>query len=147
MKRIGLISAVFFILMIGVAAFALTWHTANQSTVAWDPVTTLGNGDPIPAGTHVEYVVYLANSVTDPNKQNPVEVWRGPETMATITLNREGSYFVGVRGIRVQTDTSTDLNQSIIGWSDDPAVVANGETFGINYFYPPSAATGLRPQP
>ena len=72
------------------AAHALNWHTANQATVAWDPVTTLADGSAIPAGSTIEYTVYLANSITDPGKTNPSEIATVAATEYTITLNTEG---------------------------------------------------------
>lgn len=136
--------AVLILLVIVGVAFAQTWHTANQATVEWDAVTVLGNGDPLPAGDTVEYVVYLANAITDPNKDNPSEVATIPDTSHLITLNVEGSYFVGVKAVRKIAD-GTVVGESEVAWSDDPQYCQNGETFGLRYFQPPAAPVNMRP--
>lgn len=144
MKKVLAVCTLLFFLLYAGSVFGQTWYTANQATVAWDAVTTLDNGDPIPTTDTVEYVVYLANATTDPNKTNPVEVGRTTNLEDTITLNVEGSFFVGCQAIR-KDSAGTQLSASIIGWSDDPAIVFNGQTFGIRYFLPPSVPAGLRP--
>jgi hypothetical protein len=131
------------ILFVAGIALAQTWHTANQATVAWDAVL-LDNGDPIPPTDTVEYVVYLSNAITDPNKDNPVEVATTTDTDQVITLNVEGSYFVGVKAVRKIAD-GTNVGESVVAWSDDPQYVQNGETFGLRYFLPPAAPSNLRP--
>jgi hypothetical protein len=125
-------------------AFAQTWHTVNQATVAWDAVTALDNGDPLPAGDTIEYVVYLANAITDPNKDNPSEIETITATQSTITLNVEGSYFVGVKAVRKIAD-GTNVGESEVAWSDDPQFVQGGATFGLRYFLPPAAPGNMRP--
>jgi len=142
-RKISLFAVLFLVLLAGVA-LAQTWHTANQATVAWDAVTTIDNGDPLPAGDTIEYVVYLSNAITDPNKDNPVEVARTTDTSQLITLNVEGSYFVGCKAIRKIAD-GTEVGESVVAWSDDPQYVLNGETFGLRYFLAPSAPGNLRP--
>jgi hypothetical protein len=49
MKRLLIIIAV---LIFAAPAMAQTWHTANQVTLAWDAVTTLSSGDPVPSQGH-----------------------------------------------------------------------------------------------
>jgi len=137
------IAVVILLLIVGVA-FAQTWHTANQATVAWDAVTTLGDGSPLPAGDTMEYVVYLSNAITDPNKDNPTEVTTVTATSHLITLNVEGSFFVCVKAVRKLADT-TVVGESEVAWSDDPQYVQAGETFGLRYFLPPAAIKNMRP--
>jgi hypothetical protein len=137
-KRWLIIPILLVLLVLGGLALAQTWHTANQATVAWDAVA-------VPAGSTVEYVVYLANAVTDPNKDNPAEVAVTTDTDQLITLNVEGSYFVGVKSRRILTADGTNVGESDISWSDDPTRVLNGETFGLRYFVPPDAPSNLRP--
>jgi hypothetical protein len=120
------------------SASAVTWHVANQSTVGWDAVTTLEDGSPLPADNAIEYVCYLANSVTDPNKANPTEVARTANVQQVITLNVEGRFYFGVKAIRKLAD-GTIVNESPISWSDDATKVASGDTFGLSYFLPPAA--------
>ena len=126
-------------------SFAQTWYTANQSTVEWDRVTTLSNGDPLGAGEVVKYRVYLKNAV---NGGTPAVVSPAGDVATnsfTVTLNTEGSYFVGVSAVRYDS-TDTVLGESSIAWSDDPTVCANSEDFGIRYYFLPANPGGLRRQ-
>lgn len=143
MKKRWIMVAVLVLLMTGIA-FAQTWHTTNQATVEWDAVTTIDNGDPLPAGDTIEYVVYLANAITDPNKTNPAEVATITGTSQLITLTAEGSYFVGVKAVRKIAD-GTNVGESAVAWSDDPQYVQGGVTFGLRYFLPPAAIGNMRP--
>lgn len=142
-RRYVLLPLMILLLISGIA-LAQTWHTANQATVAWDAVTTIDNGDPLPATDTIEYVVFLSNAITDPNKDNPVEVATTTDLEQLITLNVEGSYFVGVKAVRKIAD-GTNVGESAVAWSDDPQYVLNGETFGLRYFLPPAAPGNLRP--
>jgi len=143
-KTIGAIIMA-IVLPFSAAVIAQTWHTANQSTVAWDAVTTNTNGDPIPEGETVKYDVYLSNALTDLDKANPVKVADSiVETRYTVTLNTEGHYFVGVQAERWQSDTL--IEASTISWSDNPLVAQDGVDFGIRYYLPPARPTGLRRQ-
>lgn len=143
MKKRWLIIPFLVVFLVAGVALAQTWHTANQATVAWDAVL-LDNGDPIPPTDTIEYVVYLSNAITDPDKNNPVEVATTTNTEQLITLNVEGSYFVGVKAVRKIAD-GTNVGESVVAWSDDPQYVQNGETFGLRYFLPPAAPNQLRP--
>jgi len=138
MKKRWLIVPFLLVFLVAGLALAQTWHTANQATVAWDAVT-------VPADSTVEYIVYLSNAVTDPNKDNPAEVATTTDLDQLITLNVEGSYFVGVKSRRILTADGTNVGESDISWSDDPTRVQNGETFGLRYFIPPDAPGNLRP--
>ena len=130
--------AVLLVLFLAGVAFAQTWYTANQATVEWDAVT-------VPADSTVEYVVYLANAITDPGKTNPTEVATTTNTSQLITLGTEGSYFVGVKSRRLLTADGSNVGESDISWSDDPTRVLGGATFGLRYFLPPDAPINMRP--
>ena len=143
MKRKISLFVVLLVLFLAGIALAQTWHTANQATVAWDAVL-LDNGDPIPPTDTIEYVVYLSNAITDPDKINPVEVATTTNLEQLITLNVEGSYFVGVKAVRKIAD-GTNVGESTVAWSDDPQYVQNGQTFGLRYFLPPAAPREIRP--
>ncbi len=119
------------------------WFTANQTTVTWDAVTTLSNGTPLPEDNIIEYAVYLSNAVTDPDKTNPAEIGIAGVTEHIITLVNEGQYFIGLKTIRKLADGSV-IGESDIGWTDDPLIAANGDTFGIRYFLSPSGAKNIR---
>ncbi len=143
-KRWLTVALVVLAMFVGGIALAQTWHTANQATVEWDAVTVLDNGDPLPTTDTVEYVVYLANAITDPDKNNPTEIATIPDTSHLITLNVEGSYFVGVKAVRKISD-GTVVGESEVAWSDLPQYCLNGETFGLRYFRPPAAPVNMRP--
>lgn len=129
--------------------FAQEWHTTNQITVVWDAVTEMQGGAVIPETDIIEYRVYLANAITDPDKMNPAEIDITGELSYTITLTGEGHYFVGLQTIRkILVGSNGDesvVGESVIGWTDDPAIVLDGHTFGIRHFLPPMVPIGLRP--
>jgi hypothetical protein len=127
------------------AAHAFEWVTANQKTIAWDAVTTKTDGTAIPTTDTVEYIAYIANADSDPQKDNPAKVWQGPETQTVITLNVEGRFLVGIRAVRKIAD-GTEVGESTIAWSDTPVATNNSE-FGIRFFFGPNAVTGLSPSP
>ena len=60
----------------------------------------------------------------------------------TLTFQAEGRYYAGVQTERWVGGVLE--SQSAIGWSDDPVIVANQNTFGFKYFLPPGMAHGLR---
>lgn len=121
--------------------FGQTWHTANQITIAWDPVTVLANGNPIPAGDSIAYEVFLKNAVTG----EETYVGNTAATQYLISLQDGDKYFSGVLTARNIQDTS-DVIRSAISWSYDPNVCLNNEAFGIMYYIPPGIVGGLRPQ-
>jgi len=121
-------------------AHTQTWVSANQVTVAWDAVTTLSDGTPIPETDTVQYNIYLA-SETDVDKTDPILVGTTTETQYTITMEAEGRFFVGAQTERLDSNGNL-LNQSSIGWSDNSTYVAT-ETFGVQFFLAPAAPTGL----
>ena len=121
-------------------AYGQTWHTANQVTVAWDAVTTLSNGGPIPAGDSVKYKVWLKNAVTG---GDPTELGEITDLEYTITLNTEGKYFVGVSALRYTSEDML-LNESTISWSDVAECTGVEGLFGIQYFLPLKSPGGLK---
>ena len=139
-------SVIFLVLFLtfSVSAFSQEWHTANQITVHWGAVTELEGGIAIPATDTIEYRVYLANAITDPDKTNPAEIGIAGDTSYVITLVGEGQYFVGLQTIRKLANGEL-IGESYIGWTDDPAIVLDGHTFGLRHFLPPLVATGVRP--
>ena len=122
--------------MIVSVCYALTWHTANQVTVAWNAV------EPI-EGSVIKYKLYLKNAVTG---GGGVEIGETEETNFMITLNTEGKFYPGVRTMRYDADGTTFLNQSDIAWSDDPTYTVDPEGFGVQYFEPPPMVSGMTRQ-
>ena len=143
LSKLSIIFLVLF-LTFSVTAFSQEWHTANQITITWDAVTELQGGVAIPETDIIEYRVYLSNTITDPDKTNPAEIDITGDTSYVITLVNEGQYFVGLQTIRKLVDGEV-IGESYIGWTDDPAIVSNGVTFGIRHFLPPMVPVGLRP--
>lgn len=137
-------AAAFIVLMLFTApAFALTWHTANQSTVSWDSVSYQAD-----AGERLVYVVMVSNALTDPDKTNPVEVGSMENAQYQMTLVEKGSYLIGVKSvIEVYSDSTgwVRVSESLPSWSDDPAVCYNNETFGVRYYPAPPRPMGLKP--
>lgn len=143
MKKMFIPIFLIFSLILTVAAFGFIWYTTNQFTVAWDGVAINIEGEPIPAA-EVQYEVFLANAITDPDKLDPVLVWTGAEIQTTLTLNTEGKYWPGVRAIRVIDGEKTA--ESGMAWSDNSTVCKDGVTFGVRYYLPLSNPSGLRHQ-
>lgn len=127
MKKLFIILA---ILLITSFANAQTWYDVNQVTFAWDAVTTLSDGTPIPAGNTVKYQVYTKpNSVSTGTKT-------GNEITATqllISFTAEGSYFLGVESLRYSGTTLINKSASI-AWSDVASNCQGGVAFGVNYW-------------
>jgi len=140
MKKTSSVLIMLFILA-PAALFAAVdnWHTANQFTVAWDAVTTLEDGTPVPANSTVSYKVY-----TKPDgAPSPItEVASVTVLEATITLSTEGKYIIGIKAIR--SVDAVQVSESTISWSDDSAVVSSAETFGVLYYLPPGAVRGVK---
>jgi hypothetical protein len=145
MKSRKMFGAVFAILLavlfIGGIAQAQQWYPANQATVMWDPVTTIDNGSPVPAGDVIKYHLWAAPA-SDPAKTNKNDMGTTDQTQMTLTFQAEGRYYAGVQTERWVGGVLE--SQSAIGWSDDPVIVANQNTFGFKYFLPPGMAHGLR---
>ena len=138
MKRI--LVGLFMMLLFGSVVWAQTWHTANQTSVSWSAVTHSTTGDPLT--DDITYKLYLANAVTDPDKSTPSLIVEGVvDTRYTITLGVEGRFFVGIKAVR--SIDGEVVAEGEMSWSDDPLVVANGQTFGIRYFLPPAEVVGL----
>jgi len=137
---IALLAVLFF----AGTANALDWYVANQSTVAWDPVTTLENGDPIPEGSVIRYQTYIANAVTDPNKENPTDTGIVDVAQKTFTLGVEGSYYVGAQTLR-EVDEMI-LESSVIAWTDVAEFCKDGVTFGLRFYLIPDHVEGMYSQ-
>ena len=134
MERLVAIFAIIFLFM---AAGILTvahgdqMHPANQRTIAWDP-----------AENATAYAVYAR----EVGSTQPIPLGETDQTQYTATLAAEGLYRLGVRALRKETINGvlTTVAESEIAWSDDPAAVLGGETFGVYYFLPPPMVANLR---
>ena len=141
MKRILLAIVLGLFLLAPKTVLAVDWITANQATVSWDAVTQFENGELIPTTDIIGYAVYMASEL-DVDKANPTKLGVTTDVVYTITMQVEGRFFVGLQTIR-KLDDGTTVSESVIGWSDDPAIVADGKTFGISFFYAPKVCSGL----
>lgn len=139
MKKLFLTLAM-LVCMIGftINADALTWHTANQATIGWAPVLSLTDGTLLPSGTVVEYEVFSALLI---DKSDMVSMGRTADYTKAITLTREGGNFIGVKAIRMSGEDA--VSESSISWSDNSAVCANGEDFGIQFYLIPAFPMGI----
>jgi len=141
MKKLTLIIAILAIVSAGFAN-AVEWHTANEKTISWDAVTTLTDGNPIPANHTLKYRIYLANAITDPDKTNAALLVETDQLSYSIVLNTEGKYFAGVQTVRYD-ENNVEVSISGINWSD-----INGEytpnPFGIQHFIPTEMPKNLR---
>lgn len=129
------------ILLIGLfasIAFAQNWHTANQTTIGWDPVTQFDNGDPINP-EEVSYRVYLSKA-TNPDRTDKIKLGDTTEVTYLITLTVDGCYFVGVSTVR--TVDGTEVSESPLAWSNQPEY-----NWGLCYFTAFPAPQGLTPTP
>ncbi|MHC4310890.1 MAG: hypothetical protein ACYSW3_00280 [Planctomycetota bacterium] len=121
-------------LLSGTASADFTWVTTNQGTFQWDAVIVDGDGDPIPAGMHVEYRSYYVNSIADPTKTNPILVEQTTVLQSTVTFPGKGRYWVGVTANLVDDGSGEAVQTSDFAWSDVPASCKDGNTFGFQLF-------------
>lgn len=130
MKKLIAIFAIAYILMaLPIMAIAQTMHPANQKTMAWDA-----------AERATFYRVYLKPAAGG----DEILIGETEATQYTATMPGEGRWYIGVESVRVVD--GEEVGKSAISWSSDPAVCVDGEAFGVIFFEPPGAASGLRAQ-
>jgi hypothetical protein len=134
----SILLALILLLLLPALAPAQTWYSANQRTVAWDPVTTDDAGVPLPAGS-VNYKIFYKLVVVP----EPVFISEIATNQVTITFPNEGSYFVGVSSVRKEGQTV--VAESIPAWSDNPTYCEDGRTFGIRFYRFPGTPRNLHP--
>jgi len=148
-----LITAVFVILLFMVlivsSSWAITWMTANQTTMAWSPVTTYvdenGNDVPLPADNVIKYSCVMKDSVTGVELPALAET---DQTECTFVFDPEGGFYLGVAANRyapIGEGGALELvGTSVTAWSNDPGYVdPTLGVFGIRYFRIPATPTGL----
>ena len=126
----------------------ITWYPVDKTNwgiVAWDPVTQLIDGDPLPAPTiaALGYNVYAKNVITSvviPIASNITA------TQQQIALPSRGSYIVGVEAQLLYAGDSVASGQSEISWSEVPAVCKDAKTFGFKFQTGPKPVGGMRPE-
>ena len=135
--------SVLLLLLLPCCASAQTWHTTNQVTLAWDAVTLLDNGQPVPATDTVKYQTYVKFQNAD---AAPVAI--GSETALTqqaIAFSSEGRYYLCVDAVRY-IPNEPEGQRSGLSCSHDGAVTATGTPFGVKYFNKPGGPNRLRIQ-
>jgi hypothetical protein len=139
-RKWNLIFLILGILLIPILAMgATTFKVANQITFAWDPVTKLSDGSPLPAGSTIQYQAY---SRTDPSGAPVASGLPIATTQATVTFAVEGQYDVGVKVMRLVNGAV--VSESAINWSNDPTAAQGGAAFGASYYLSPGGAGNLR---
>lgn len=142
-KSFILIIAILFSFFAG-TAFADEWHSTNQATIKWNAVTALANGNPVPEGDSVTYQLFTKSV------QTGIEASAGPPVSTveyTITFVEEGDYHIGVRTIRTVPaagELPERIFSSAIGWSSDPLIVKDDNTFGVSYYLQPQNVSNMR---
>lgn len=141
MKRLFLVLILAAAVLIGATdklclsvAYAQTWVTANQGTVAWDAVAPVATGDTI------KYQVYTRIGTTGDGAPVGAEI---TATQLAITFTVEGRYFVGVKAIRYPIGETVGIPSAATSWSNDPLVCAAAGPFGFVYFVAPVNPKGL----
>ena len=132
-KRFFYIAFVFLLSTLSLS-IAQEVHYTNQITVAWDPVTLLTDGSPIPAGDVITYEIFKGDEL----------IGETAEIQYTVTFDQEGEYRVGVRTKR-QVASTGDIIYSEINYSDQ-----NGDStpdpFVVRFIKPVQMAKNLRLQ-
>jgi len=138
-KLILMVLAMVFVASI---SFSQVWYPANQKTIAWDAVTTLDDGSPIPTGETIRYQIYIVKE--GQSKDTAINLGNATNTQFLVTLPNEGKWFVGIETERLDS-AGVLINKSSVSWSDNTTYCQNGETFGISFFRLPSQPQNLRP--
>ena len=115
-----------------------TWKSANQAKVAWNPVKTLENGDAVPDGDTVKYIVYIKDESGKTDTVREIS-----STQITIDFTVEDKYRIGVSAVRYRG--SKFLSESNISWSDVEAATSNNP-FGFTSYQKPAKPKGLKTQ-
>jgi len=119
---------------------ATDWIAANQVTLAWQPVATLENGQPIPEGNIIKYEIFYVPENGNKRVDNKL-LGETLDVKYVITFTDEGSFILGVRATRWINETLRGRSEII--WTDDPAVMKDGITQGIIFFRLPGKMTDL----
>lgn len=137
------IALVFALLLTGAAMGATTWTVANQSTVAWDVVTQLEDGTPIPAGDAITYRIHLKKEGA---AGDGTQIAETEALEYTITFVAEGRWLAGIQAVRKPQANPEDIQKSIIVWSDSADTALVPVPFGFIYYLTPKAPAGIGPK-
>lgn len=141
MKKVKIFLVLVILFSFLSSAYAINWSIADQKTVGWDAVTTIGNDEPIPSGDVIKYRVYISKM---PSGEEQV-VGDTDQLQYTITFTEEGKYIVGVQTVRIPQGETEEILSSI-NWSNSEDIEAVPVPFGIKFFVNPSAPKGFGPK-
>lgn len=142
MKKIAIITIAILFLLVAIAISQI-WYPLDSKGIQWNAPTMTTGGNPIPADNILKYHVYSRNEVTGAEVCLTAEPIL--ETQYYVTITEEGRYWLGVQALRYLDDGTLVAEPSEIAWSDDPAVVVNGQTWGILYYFSLEKVDGLEP--
>lgn len=128
-KLIAIFTITYLLMALPILAIAQTFHPADQKTIAWEA-----------AERATFYRIYVKPATGG----DEVLLGETEATQYTATMPSEGRWYIGVESVRVVD--GEEVGTSAISWSSDPAVCMDGEAFGVIFFEPPGAASGLRAQ-
>jgi hypothetical protein len=126
---------VIVILILAGVANAQTWYTANQVTLAWDPVPKL-----LATDQANKYQVYLRNDLVSNGTKIAGEI---TATQLLISFSVEGQYYLGVESIRYPVGVTVGITSASKAWSNN-AADTNNNPFGVSFFTLPGKAVNLR---
>jgi len=137
----AMLAFVMVILLSVAVSMAQVWHPLNQATVAWDAVTELSNGDPVPEIDTVFYRTYMKGADDNP----PMTLVADNIAVAqyTFTISTEGRFLVAVQAVRWIGGDSELEYTSYLAWSDNPDACADGNTFGLDSYLGPMMPDGI----
>ena len=143
MKKLITIILAMAIMLIASTASAVIWKNASLVPIAWDAVTTLENGNLIPAGDTVNYVIYIVpeSGIADADNQK-IEVGQTTDTTFNIVMENEGNYYFGGKAERLVDGAK--VSESAISWSFVAANTQGGEEMGIVFYLIPANMGGFR---
>jgi hypothetical protein len=122
------------------SSHAVDWLTANQVTLAWNPVTSMEGGAAIPEGDVISYEVFSVPEIGDKALDLKLE-GETLSTEMTISFIEEGRFYLGVRAVRQKYDKR--VSQSQVIWTDDPGAMKDGKAQGVIFSRAPSEPLDL----
>ncbi len=149
-KIVGILASIFLattlILPIHAGAQTVnTWYPVEKTswkTLAWDAVTALNDGDPLPdpADAVLTYNIYIKNV----NTSVVLMIASGITALQQeIVLPKRARYLIGVEAALLYTGETAPM-KSPQSWSDNAAVVQGGATFGLRFQTGPKEPKELR---
>ena len=137
MKKAIIILAI--LITVGAASsrdvLAQTWYTANQVTLAWDPVAKV-----LATDQANRYQVYSRNDLVSNGTPISGEI---AEMQLVISFTVEGRYYLGVEAIRYPAGETVGIRSAGKAWSN-VAADTNNNPFGVSFFAVPGNVGGLR---